>query len=145
MESHYLDWHPEHIAWRDLKGNATMPNSVIFGDETLGRFRLKGKFHIDRAEDRRFFSFKLGFSYSLLNAGGSFKIEPSDGEECDLTAETHLGYSAPVIGRLVDRLLVGVLPLSDLRRHMAEEGQNLARLVSDSRERDREEPVQEPA
>ena len=36
----------------------------------------------------------------------------------------------PVLGPFLDRLIATVLPLPDLRRHVAEEGRNLARLLA---------------
>jgi hypothetical protein len=44
-------------------------------------------------------------------------------------AETHLGYAGPVIGPLMDRILMACIPLDELREHMAEEGRNFPRLV----------------
>src|SRR5689334_8874174 len=133
MESHYLDWHPEHVAWRDLEGNATIPGSVIYADEHLGKLRLKGRFFIDRVEPERFFSFRVGLPFSLVGAGGHFRIRPTPDGGCDLEAENHVGYDTRLIGPLLDRLLAVAMPADDLRRHMREEGQNLELLLGTQR------------
>lgn len=36
MDTHYLDWHPDHVVWRNLEGNATVPHGVIYADEKVG-------------------------------------------------------------------------------------------------------------
>jgi ligand-binding SRPBCC domain-containing protein len=132
MESHYLEWHPEHVVWRNLEGDATIAGSVIYADEHLGRLRLKGKFFIDHVEPERFFDFRVGFPFSLVNAGGHFRIRPTADGGCDLEAENHVGYDVPVIGRLLDRVLAKVMPADDLYRHMREEGENLDRLLNEN-------------
>jgi Polyketide cyclase / dehydrase and lipid transport len=133
MDRHYLDWHPDHVVWRNVEGNATVPNGVIYADEKVGKLRLRGKFHIGRADRERYFDFKMGFPFSLVNAGGWFEIKPTENGECDLVAETHLGYSAPLIGPLMDRVLSACLPLDELRAHMAYEGRNFERLITEDR------------
>lgn len=130
MDTHYLDWHPDHVVWRNLEGNATVPHGVIYADEKVGKLRLRGKFHIGRADTERYFDFKMGFPFSLVRAGGCFEIKPTDNGECDLVAETHLGYSTPMIGPLMDRVLTACLPLDELRNHMADEGRNFGRLIT---------------
>jgi hypothetical protein len=52
---------------------------------------------------------------------------------CELVAETHVGWAVPLLGPALDRLIVVVFPVADLRRHMVEEGENLARLLSQAR------------
>jgi hypothetical protein len=69
----------------------TVPHGVTCANEKVGKLRLRGKFHIGRADKER-------FPFSLVRAGGWFEIKPTDNGECDPVAETHLGYSTPVIG-----------------------------------------------
>lgn len=129
MQAHYLDWHPEHLAWRDLKDKVTTPGGVIFADEGIGWLRLAGRFVIDEARAPSYLRFRIGFPYSLVRAGGWFRIDPTVDGSCAVTAESHLGYRTPLIGRLLDLAFHAWLPLDELRRHMHEEGENLARLV----------------
>lgn len=68
------------------------------------------------------------FPYSLIRAGGSFALRPA-GAATQLAAEVRMGCSVPGAGWLLDRLIAAVFPPADLRRHMAEEGAALARLL----------------
>ncbi len=47
-----------------------------------------------------------------------------------MVAEVHMGWAVPVFGALLDRVTAGVLPLRELRQHIAEEGRNLTRLLA---------------
>ena len=129
MGEHYRAWHPEHLAWREIEGDATRPGSVIFADEWLGPVRLRGRIHVDHVEPERFFDFRFGPPFSLVNAGGFFRITPTGDGGCDLLAETHFGSRRPRLAALLDPLFERLLPVAELRRHMAEEGVNLNRLI----------------
>jgi hypothetical protein len=107
------------------------PGGVIFADEYVGPLRLGGRFFIEEAAAPRFLRFRIGFPFSLVRAGGSFRIDTSHDGGCEVTAETHLGYRTPVIGGLLDRVLETFLALDELRRHMREEGENLARMMAE--------------
>jgi len=129
MDRLYRAWHPEHLAWRTLRGDALAPRSVAFVDEWVGPLRLAARFFVEKAEPNRFFRYRIGLPFALLRAGGYFRFEPTAGGGSVVEAEVHFGFRAPVIGYLVDCLLVRVLPLSELRRHMREEGEALDRLA----------------
>jgi hypothetical protein len=135
MESHYRQWHPDHIAWQDLEGDATQEGSVIYATERLGHRYLRGRFFIDEVEAKRFFSYRLEFPFSLVRAGGSIRLEPSEDGGCDLVAEVHAGYRTPVVGSIIDAILRRRIPVEDLRRHMTEEGRNMDRLLAHSTQR----------
>lgn len=129
MESHYRDWHPEHLDWRNLRGHVTAPGGVVFADEWIGSHRLQARFFASEVEQERLLRYDIAFPYSLIGAGGSFQIVPTAGGGCEFVAETHCGSHLPLLGPLLDRLLALVFPVAELRRHMREEGENLARLV----------------
>ncbi len=129
IERHYREWHPAHIEWRTLQGSPVAAGSTIFFDERIGRFRLAMRCRIAEVVPGRFFRYEGTLPYSLVRAGGSFAIEPA-AEGCDLIAEVHMGWRVPVLGPLIDRLIVLAFPLADLRLHMAEEGRNLAVLLA---------------
>lgn len=131
IASHYRDWHPEHIEWRTLRGAPLTAGSVVFFNEWIGRFRLAMRCQIAEVEPARFFRYEGLFPFWLIGAGGSFALEPASGG-CELLAEVHMGWSTPVLGALLDRIIAGVFPLADLRRHIAEEGRNLARLLAEA-------------
>lgn len=132
MERRYRDWHPEHLEWRDVRGHATEPGAVIYADERLGRFRLRGRFIIEEVVPLRRITFRLGFPYSLLHAGGWFEVEPTPDGGCELTAENHLGGRSRLGAALLDPVLrrLGRAPLAELERHMREEGERLDALAA---------------
>jgi uncharacterized protein YndB with AHSA1/START domain len=132
MDEHYPDWHREHLAWRTLRGQPLAKDTVWFADEWVGPLRVASRFFVEDAEPERFFAYRVGFPASILRARGSFRLAPNSDGVCDLIEEVRLGWSTPVIGALVDRLLAAALPLDELRRHVREEGENLARLLDRS-------------
>jgi hypothetical protein len=72
MESHYREWHPEHIEWRDIEGNATIPKSIVFARKSLAGGDSRPSSSSIVPERNRFFRYRLGFPNSLLRAGGSW-------------------------------------------------------------------------
>jgi hypothetical protein len=132
LDEHYTDWHPEHLSWRTLRGRPLAKGTIWFADEWVGPLRVSSRFFVEDAEPGRFFAYRLGFPSSIVRAGGSFRLVPVSGSACELIEEVRLGFSTPVIGALLDRLLAIVLPLGELRRHIREEGENLARLLDSS-------------
>ncbi len=137
MEVHYREWHPEHLDWRNLQGIPGTEGGVIYADEWVGSSRLQARFFPVEVVPERLLRYTIGFPYSMIRAGGSFSIAPTGSAGCDFTAETHFGYSWPVLGPLLDRVLALAVPLVDLRRHMREEGECLARLVGRPRDAER--------
>ena len=130
MERRYRSWHPEHLAWRDVRGRVTEQGAVIYAEERIGRIRLRGRFRVDRVVPGRRISFRLGFPYSLVHAGGGFELEPLPGGGCELTAENHFGGRSRLGAALLDPLLRRLFPLEALERHMREEGQRLDLLAA---------------
>lgn len=129
MQAHYLDWHPARLAWQDLKDQVTTPGGVILADERIGRLRLAGRFVAEEARAPSYLRFRIGPPFSLVRAGGWFRVDPTGDGECAVSAGSHLGYRTPLIGRLLDLAFQAWLPLDELRRHMRDEDENLARLV----------------
>ena len=129
LDERYADLHPEHLRWHTLRGEPLSEGAVVFADEWIGPRRLSARLFICNVEEGRSFSYRIGFPASLVRAGGSFRLSPIGERECELVEEVHLGFRVPLIGSLVDRVLTFVLPLAELRRHIREEGENLARLL----------------
>ena len=46
-----------------------------------------------------------------------------------MNQEVHFGFSVPILGPLLDLAMRAFLPLDEFRRHMREEGDNLAGLI----------------
>ncbi len=130
IDDHYLEWHPEHVAWRNIRGRFTKAGSTIFFDEWIGWFRLPMRCRITEARPGRYWRYEGLFPWSAVRTGGSFEIMPM-GDQCELVAEVHLGWPIRGLGPLMDRLIAAVFPLHHLRRHMTEEGHNLAGLLRD--------------
>jgi Polyketide cyclase / dehydrase and lipid transport len=132
LDEHYSAWHPEHLAWRTLRGEPLAKGTVWFADEWVGPLRVSSRFFVEDAEPERFFAYRVGFPASVLRAGGSFRLVPVSDDVCELIEEVHLGYPTRIFGALADRVLTIVLPLKEFRRHIREEGENLARLLERS-------------
>ena len=132
LDARYADLHPEHLRWRTLRGEPLTEGAVVFAEEWIGPRRLSARLFICNVEEGRSFSYRIGFPASLVRAGGSFRLSPTTERECELVEEVHLGFRAPLVGLLVHPVLALVLPLAELRRHIREEGENLARLLADA-------------
>jgi hypothetical protein len=133
LDTHYPDWHPEHLRWRTLSGEALGEGAVVFADEWLGPLRINGRMFIHDVEPLRFFAYRFAFPSSVVRAGGWFRFNPTPDGACEIVQEAHLGFSIPLLGRLVDGVLKALLPLGELPRHIREEQQNLIRLLGDNR------------
>lgn len=131
LDTRYADLHPEHLRWRTLRGEPLTEGAVVFADEWIGPRRLSARLFICDVDEGRSFCYRICFPASLVRAGGSFRLSPVGERECELVEGVHLGFRAPLIGPLVDRVLALVLPLAELRRHIREEGETLARLLAD--------------
>jgi hypothetical protein len=129
MEDVYADWHREHLRWRWLSGEPLAKGSVWFADEWVGPMRISSRFFVTESEPERLFAYRIGFPSSLVRAGGSFRLEPIDGDECVLIEEAHFGFGLPLVGSIVDLFLRLALPISEFRRHIREEGKGLAELL----------------
>jgi hypothetical protein len=92
--------------------------------------RISSRFWVLRAEEGRFFSYRIGFPSSLVRARGSFRLRPTGEQSCDLIEQAQLGFRLPLVGWLFDRLLELVLPIGEFRRHVREEGENLSRILA---------------
>ena len=66
----------------------------------------------------------------FARAKPDFRIETSRDRHCELIEQLHLGFATPVVGCLLDRLLSRLLPMDEIRRHIAEEGERLAQVLT---------------
>lgn len=130
LDEHYPAWSREHLTWRTLRGEPLTDGAIVFFDEWIGWARFSGRAFICDVDAGRHFAYRNGLPGSLIRAGGSFSIEPISDGACELTQVVHLGFAFPLLGGLIDRLLAFVLPLDELRRHMAEEHETLRALLS---------------
>ena len=125
MPEHYVDWHADHISCRWVSGERLTPGAVMEAEE-----RLHGKPHrlrlvLTSVEPGRWFEYRAG-----SGIGGRFEVEASDGGT-RFTAAIRVGIGTPMVGALIDavmRLTMGGR-IESFRRHQAEEGVNLKRLL----------------
>ena len=76
--------------------------------------------------------YRLGFPLSLLGGGGAFIMEPR-GTNSVFIQDVYLGRKSPLIGAVTDtfiKMFLGRLN-EDYKRHIAEEGQNLKRIMEE--------------
>lgn len=125
MPEHYLEWHEDHISCRWASGEGLTPGAVMEAEE-----RLHGKPHrlrlaLTAVESGRWFEYRAGFGI-----GGRFEVEALDGGT-RFTAVIRVGVGTPVVGWLIDGLLRLTMGgrIESFRRHQAEEGANLKRLL----------------
>jgi len=131
LEENYLAWHPQdHIEWRTLKGNLMEAGSTFYFAERIGERTLRMKCRITGVEPNRRVEWAAIGPFSLLGVGGIFLAEPMAAGSL-FTAVVYFGWRVPLLGRVFDWAVRTFLSrrIEALRRHMAEEGQNLKRLL----------------
>jgi uncharacterized protein YndB with AHSA1/START domain len=120
MDRHYLDWHPDHISFAWLDGD---DRRHFHFEEMIGRWRLRMAMRVTRSADgRNAVMHPDSRVLSLVMPWMTFAVtdEPSG---CRYThrIKLRLGPFAWAIERTF---------LAPLRRHMREEAENLARIVT---------------
>ncbi len=120
LDHRYLEWHPDHIAFKWL-GGTTERRSRFFFDERIGPWRLRMVMTMERQSVAQIRCTPYRRVWRLVLREMTFSAEP----ERDGTRYTH---------RIVLRLgpfagLAQKLLLVALRRHMAQESENLRRLA----------------
>lgn len=124
LPAHYLAWHPDHVSCRWARGTELVEGSRVACEELL-----HGDLHHLTFTATRVVPDRL-IAYSLPIGDGSFETAPSNGGT-RFVATLRLGSRVPVVGGLVDTVLTRWFGdrLLAMRRHMAEEGANLERLL----------------
>ena len=131
LPDHYLEWHPDHLGARWVRGRSFAPGAVMEAREVL-----HGKAHTLRmvmTETRPGRSVRYKF---FPGAWGELRVDAVDGGS-RFTAGVDVGTSAPVVGPLLDRVLRASIGsrLESVARHQAEEGVNLKTLLERSERR----------
>ena len=121
LEDSYRAWHSDHVDFHWVKGKPFEEGSVVYFEEYLHGKLHKGRFLCTEVEPNRRIEYKPLFPLWILMPKGSFATEPK-GEGCVFTATTSFR-----LGSLSSRLLKH--RVEAIRRHMAEEGENLKRLL----------------
>jgi hypothetical protein len=130
LDDNYRGWHPEHLDWKTLRGAPLSEGSSVFADEWIGPARVRARLAIYDVAPPFSFSYRTcTFPGSLVRATGSFSLTATP-TGCRLVETVQLGYRSRLASPVIDRLIGLLFPLGDLRRHVREEGANLARLVA---------------
>jgi hypothetical protein len=126
FKENYRAWHPDHGACRYIEGNYLIEEgAIIYTEEYLHGDLHKLKLQVTRVVPNSRIEYKIPY----LGSGG-FIIE-SSGAEVLFSAEVHLGWRLPVIGRIIDwvfQIFFGHR-LEAMRHHMMEEGVNLKEIL----------------
>lgn len=134
----YIDWHPDdHIEFRRLRP-ALGVNGVgqaVYFKERIGNRVFGFSCVISKSNEAQYVEFKPRWPLRGLGLGrGYFRMRPAPNDSTELEAVVELGSPAPLIGPVVDALVERVIDLNALRRHMAEEGENLERALGPRRD-----------
>lgn len=123
MDKHYVDWHPDHHAFRWIEGNQLAVGTVFYFEETIGGHPQNKAMRFIEIEPNRLLVFEpMNWFIRLLMPRLSFGMEPLDAESCEFVAKIHLR-----VGPLGQRL--NAKEFNAVRKHMREEGENLKQMV----------------
>ena len=78
IENNYLDWHPDHISCKWLKGKSFEIGSVLYAEEYLHGKLHKMKFETTKVVPNEYIEYKNKFPISLVSASGSFALAKED-------------------------------------------------------------------
>ncbi len=125
LSQNYLAWHPDHRSCRYLRGEPLQVGSVVEIEELLHGKPHRMRFRVTAVDPNA----RLRYRIAGFGEGG-FAAEPRDGGVL-FVADLRIGTRVLVVGALVDAVLAGLFRgrIEALCRHMAEEGQNLKRLL----------------
>ena len=129
IDEKYREWHSEHILARYTRGTPFEEGSILYFEEYIGKPKYKFRFLVTRVEPNKRMEYRILFPYTLLNARGSFTFQ-QQGDTTLFTAVVSVGWGGAV-GRLLDRifLLFGRGIFREIRRHMADEGVNIKKIM----------------
>ncbi len=126
FRENYLDWHPDHVDCQYLKGESMYDEgAVVYCEEYLHGELHKLRLRLTKLEPNRRIDYAL-----MPGMTGAFALEPR-GERTAFIAYLYFGIDFPLIGPLLDRIMRAGLAsrIAAFERHMAEEGENLKRLL----------------
>jgi hypothetical protein len=123
METNYLRWHPDHLAFEWREGRGLEVGNVFFFEERIGGKVLKKSTRITAVEPSRYFAFTpVNPVMWLFLPRLSFAFEPERGGFV-FRAELRMRGIGPM-GRKLNRKEFEAVEV-----HMAEEGANLKALL----------------
>lgn len=121
MGEHYLDWHPDHLAFRWVEGEALEEGNVCYFEERIGDEVLEKNVRFTKVEPDRYIEFvPTSWLLRLFLPRMSFAMESQGSDSTLFRAQIYLG-----VGPLGERWHRE--EFEAVRRHMKEEGENLKR------------------
>ncbi len=133
LDKNFQSWHPEdHVECRYLKGSPVEPDSIIYFEVHLLGKPQKAKYYITKVEPNSRIEYTAGFPLSLLGARGDWIVEPR-GTNSLFMNDVYLGRNIPLLGSALDKIIqifFGRLNEA-FKQHMAEEDQNLKRILEE--------------
>jgi hypothetical protein len=128
FKENFYAWHPDHVECRYLTPGPLKENSVIYFEEYLHGKLHKLKLRITLIKPDSRIEYK-----TFMGTKGVFVMEPG-GATTLFTAEMHMGSNMPVLGKIMDIIMLKFLSrqLEGIRQHMVEEGQNLKNILEQS-------------
>jgi len=118
-EQRYLDWHPDHLLFRWVEGNALQEGSIGYFEERIYGKVNKKQVRYTKVEPNRTIEFvPTWWLYRLLLPGMRFVLEPQ-GNKATLLRQQVQVRVGPLGARLNRQEFDAV------RQHMKEEGENL--------------------
>ena len=123
MEARYLDWHPDHRAFRWLGNERLVPGSRFYIEEIIDGALLKRIMVFIRVDAPRLIEFapESRVARTFLPSV-SFVMTPV-GDGCDLTQALRIRIGP--LGRWLNRR-----GLAAVERHMREEGENMDSIIA---------------
>lgn len=122
MDSHYLQWHPDHRLFRWEQGMGVRQGVVFYFEEIIGGKRMKKRVHFTRVVENRHLEFTFtNRLLALVLPRLSFHFEPEgDGTRFDAEIQIRTGP----VGAWLNRR-----EFNAVRQHMREEGESLKRIL----------------
>lgn len=122
MDRRYLDWHPDHVAFRWVKGGALRKGSEFYFEEYIAGKLLKKTVRLTNVVENEHVEFvPTWWLMRTFLPRMLFHIH-EEGQHCVVTAQIHL-RTGP-LARWLNRK-----DLAAVRKHMAEEGENMRRIL----------------
>jgi hypothetical protein len=124
LPAHYRTWHPAHVTCRFERGERLEAGAVLYAEEVLHNRLHRLRLRATEVRPGRALRYRgKGFS-------GAFLLDPQNGSTV-FTAELAFGLRLAALAPIVDAVLRTVLArrLTELQKHMHEEGVNLKRLL----------------
>jgi hypothetical protein len=123
MEAHYLEWHPQHLAFEWRKGKGLKEGNVFYFEEEINGEILKKETRFTQIIPDRYIAFTMfNWFFRWFIPKMTFVFEP-ESSGCRFTGQIFLRGIGP-IGRWANRK-----GFRAVQQHMKEEGENLKKII----------------